>query len=47
MRPAFTDPEAQEILAERKLRMDHHWRRGAIGDSAYLLSLKCLGFLPK
>jgi hypothetical protein len=47
MKPAFTDPESPQILADRKLRMDAHWRRGVLGDAAYLLSLKCIGYLPK
>jgi hypothetical protein len=47
MRPTFSDAEAPQILTDRKRRFDDAWRRSVIGDHAYTLSLKCLGFLPK
>lgn len=47
MRPAFSDAEAPSINEARKRRFDGCWRRGVLGDNAYLLSLKILGYLPK
>ena len=46
MNPHFSDPEARQILNERKIARDAEWLRGVIGDATYLLSLRILGYLP-
>lgn len=42
-----SDPEHWETLRFRKEQRDDEFRRGAIGESAYLLSIQFLGYLPR
>lgn len=46
MRPHFYDPEARQILQQRKMQRDNEWLKGQIGEPTYLLSLRILGYLP-
>jgi hypothetical protein len=46
MKPHFSEPEAREILADQKGRMDHLWLSGQIGTSTYLRSLFIQGIAP-
>lgn len=41
------DPERPALLDMSKLRIDQCWRKGEIGDSTYLRSFFCMGYLPK
>ena len=47
MPPSFSDPERSQQLDMQKLRMDQAWRKGLIGDAAYVRSLFSYGYLPK
>lgn len=44
---AHSDPERNQLLDMKKLRMDQLWRKKQIGDSTYLRSLFIMGYLPK
>ena len=44
MRPSWHDPEARQILEERKARRDNEYLLKQIGEATYLRSLLILGY---
>lgn len=43
----YSDPEARQLLNERKTQRDNEWLKGQIGEATYLRSLMILGYLEK
>ena len=46
MKPHFSDPEARQILEQRKRQRDDEWLKGQVGEATYLRGLMILGYLP-
>lgn len=46
LKPHFSDPEARQILTDRKRQRDNEWLLGQVGEATYLRSLMILGYLP-
>ena len=44
MRPSWHDPEARQILEERKAQRDNEYLLKQIGEATYLRSLLILGY---
>lgn len=42
----YSDPEARQLLAERKAQRDREYLLGQVGEATYLRSLMILGYLP-
>jgi hypothetical protein len=42
----FSDPEARQLLEERKAQRDNELLLNQIGEATYLRSLMILGYLP-
>lgn len=43
----FSDPEARQLLDDRKRQRDLEWLAGQIGEPTYLRSLMLMGWLEK
>lgn len=41
------DPEARQMLDDRKRQRDNEWLRRQVGDATYLVGLRILGYLPR
>ena len=44
MKPSWHDPDARQILEERKARRDNEYLLKQIGEATYLRSLLILGY---
>jgi hypothetical protein len=44
---SWHDPEARQMLDDRKRQRDNEWLRRQVGDATYLTGLRILGYLPR